>query len=327
MKRREFITLVGSTAIAWPLAARAQQAAMPVIGFLHSQASDLYSHALAGLHQGLKEAGYVEGRNVAVEYRWANNQNDRLPELAADLVRRQVAVIVTAGGTLTAIVAKAATSTIPIVFTNGGDPVKVGLVASLNRPGGNVTGVTRITSELAAKRLEILRELVPQATTLAYLVDPRTPPANDVTNDLLAAARTLGRQVSFVEARSTDDFEPAFTTLVQRQTGALIVAPSPLFTSNGDKLVTLAARHKIPAIYQFRDFVAEGGLMSYGADLAENWRLGGVYAGRILKGAKPADLPVQLPTKFELVINLKTAKTLGLTIPPTLLAIADEVIE
>jgi putative ABC transport system substrate-binding protein len=300
---------------------------MPVIGFLHSQTSDLYVDELAGFRRGLKESGYVEGQNLAVEYRWGNNQDDQLPVLAADLVRRQVAAIVTAGGSLTAITAKAATSTIPIVFTNGGDPVKLGLVASLNRPGGNVTGISRITSDLAAKRLEILRELVPKATTLAYLIDSRTPAANNPTDDVRAAARALGRQVIFLEAGSPGDFEPAFTTLAKRQAGALIVGPSPLFTSTGNLLVSLAARYNIPAIYQFREFVSKGGLMSYGADLADTWRLGGLYAGRILNGTKPADLPVQLPTKFALVINLKTAKALGLEIPPALLARADEVIE
>jgi putative ABC transport system substrate-binding protein len=325
MRRREFITLLGGAA-AWPLAARAQQPTVPVIGFLHSQTPDTYADSLAGFRKGLKEGGYVEGQNVAVEYRWGNNQDDQLPALAADLVRHRVAAILTAGGALTARAAKAATSTIPIVFTIGGDPVKFGLVASLNRPGGNVTGVSRITNELGAKRLEILRAMVPQATTVGFLVDPRSLLAEEI-DDLPAAARTLGQQVIILEARSDRDFDPAFATLIQCGAGALVVGFGPMFNRNRDELVALAARYKIPTISQYRDITAAGGLMSYGAGIEDSWRLGGVYIAQILKGAKPADLPVQQSTKFDLVINLKTAKALGLDIPPNLLAIADEVIE
>jgi putative tryptophan/tyrosine transport system substrate-binding protein len=327
MRRREFVTLLGSAAAAWPLAARAQQPAIPVVGFLHSQTPDTYADSLAGFRKGLKEGGYVEGQNVAVEYRWGNNQDDQLPALAADLVRHQVAAILTAGGAYTALAAKAATSTIPIVFTMGGDPVKFGLVTSLNRPGGNVTGVSRITYELGAKRLEILRAMVPQATTVGFLVDPRSVQVDGRLDDLPAAARTLGWEVIVLEARSEGDIDSVFASLIQRGGGALVVGFGPLFNRSRDKLVALAARYKIPTISQYREITAAGGLMSYGAGIEDSWRLGGVYIAQILKGAKPADLPVQQSTKFDLVINLKTAKALGLDIPPSLLAIADEVIE
>jgi putative ABC transport system substrate-binding protein len=324
MRRRAFITLLGGAAATWPLAARAQQPAMPVIGFLHSQASDNYTAVLAGFRQSLKDAGYVEGQNIAIEYRWGNDQLDRLPALAADLVARRVAVIVAGGGSPSTLAAKSATTNIPIVLVTGSDPVALGLVASLNRPGGNITGVTFVTSMLAAKRLGLLRELVPQATTVAYLSDPRFDSAKD---EVLAAAGALGLQIIGVEARSVGDFETAFATLVQRRAGALLVGAQPLFTSNRDKLVALAARHKIPAIYQNRDYALDGGLVSYGASQEDAFRLGGVYVGQILKGAKPADLPVQQATKAELVINLRTARTLRLTVPLALLARADEVIE
>jgi putative ABC transport system substrate-binding protein len=327
MRRRDFIKAITGSAAAWPLAARAQQPAMPVIGFLHSQSPDGYTAVLASFRQSLKEAGFVEGQNLAIEYRWASDQLDRLPALAADLVGRRVAVIVAGGGPPSTLAAKSATATIPIVLVTGSDPVALGLVASLNRPGGNVTGVTFITSRLAGKRLDLLCELVPQATTVAYFSDPRFQTAAEETNDVLVAARTLGRQVFVVEARSDSDFEAAFATLVQRGAGALLVGAFPLFTSNRDKLVALAARHKIPAVYQNRDYALDGGLMSYGASQVDAFRLGGTYVGKILKGAKPADLPVQQSTRFELVINLKTAKALGLDPPPKLLALANEVIE
>jgi putative ABC transport system substrate-binding protein len=327
MRRREFISLLGGAAAAWPLAARAQQPVMPVIGFLHVAFPGPYTQQLAAFRQGLKQSGYIEGQNVAIEYRWANNENDRLPELAADLVRRQVALIVAAGSTDSARAAKAATSTIPIVLVFGADPVRLGLVASLNRPGGNVTGVTFLTTELMAKRLELLRELVPQATTVAYLADLQAVPGQEMVRDTLAAAGVLGRQIAVVEARSDHDFEPAFATFVERRAGALVVAASQLFDSNRDQLLALAARHKMPAIYQAREFVLDGGLMSYGASYGDTFRLGGLYAGQILKGEKPSNLPVQQATKFELVINLKTAKALGLEVPLSLMIRADEVIE
>jgi putative ABC transport system substrate-binding protein len=321
MKRREFMTLLGGGAIAWPLSARAQQPAMPVVGFLgYWESPKSISGSLVALRQGLAEAGFVEGRNVAIEYRWANYRFDRLQALATELVRRPVAVIVAAGFGAPVVAAKAATSTIPIVFTYGGDPVRDGYVASLNRPGGNVTGVAAINSELGGKRLGLLRDLVPQATTVAFL----SLPAEAERNQLLAAARELGRQLVILEVQSVRDYEAAFTTLVHRQAGALVVGATALDT---DKIVELVARYKIPAIYPRRDYVEAGGLMSYAADYNDIFRQAGTYTGRILKGEKPADLPVSLPTKFELVINLKTAKALGLEIPPLLLAIADEVIE
>jgi putative ABC transport system substrate-binding protein len=321
MRRREFITLVGGAAAAWPFAARAQQPALPVIGYLSGTVRS--PSTIVDFREGLQEAGYVEGKNVTFEYRWSEGQNERLPALAADLVRRQVAVIVAVGGSYAALAAKAATSTIPIVFASGGDPVKLGLVASLNRPEGNLTGLTFLTAELADKRLDLLREVVPQAMTFAYLLDPRATPESD----MLAAARAIGRQVIFVEARGEPDFEPAFATLVQRRVDALVVASNPLFTTSRDKILALAARHRIPAIYAFREFAADGGLMSYGASLAGAYRQAGAYVAQILKGAKPADLPIQQSTHFELVINLKTAKTLGLAVPLTVQASADEVIE
>jgi putative ABC transport system substrate-binding protein len=323
MRRREFVGLVGGAA-AWPLAVRAQQPAMPVIGFLHSGLPAAYAPMVIGFRQGLDKAGYVEGRNLAIEYRWANNQQEQLPALAADLVRHRVAVIFAAPNTNAARAAKVATATIPIVIAMGADPVYNGLVASLNRPGGNVTGVTFITAELASKRLELLCELVPQVTTVAFLSDPQGPTNEGLT---LAAARALGRQVIVLKARSDGNFEEAFAALVKRQAGALIVDSSALFTSNRDRLLVLAARHKIPTMYHAREFPENGGLMSYGANLVDSLRQGGFYVGRILKGDKPADLPVMRPTKFELVINLKVAKTLGLDVPTATLLRADEVIE
>jgi putative ABC transport system substrate-binding protein len=327
MRRREFTTLIGVAAVGFPIAAHTQQAAMPVIGFLHSSSPTPHAHELTALRLGLKESGYIEGQNVAIEYRWAENEYDRLPELAADLVRRQVAVIVVAGGAPPAVAAKAATPTIPIVLVFGSDPVRLGLVASLNRPGGNITGVTFLTSELMAKRLDLLRELVPQATTVAYLADTRFITSQEMLRDMLAAAATLGRQVAVVEARSDHDFETAFATFVERQAGALVVGASALFDSNRDRLVALTARYKLPAIYQAREYAFDGGLMSYGASYGDAFRLGGRYVGQILKGAKPADLPVEQSSRFELVINMKTAKALGLDVPPMLLIRADELIE
>jgi putative tryptophan/tyrosine transport system substrate-binding protein len=327
MRRREFIAgMVG--AVAGPLVVRAQQpGGVTVIGFLHSQSPDSYTAVLARFLQSLNESGYVEGKNLAIEYRWANDQLDRLPALAADLVRRRVAVIVAGGGSSSTLAAKAATTTIPIVLVTGSDPVALGLVASLNRPGGNITGVTFITSKLAAKRLGLLHDLVPQAATIAYFAAPQYQAGAGETDDVLAAARALGLQVIVVEARSDGDFEVAFATLVERRAGALLVGAFPLFTNNRDKLVALAARHKIPAMYQNRDYAVDGGLLSYGASQEDAFRLGGVYVGQILKGAKPAELPVQQSVRFEFVINVKTANALGLTIPPGVLAIADEVIE
>jgi putative ABC transport system substrate-binding protein len=327
MKRREFITLIGSAAMACPQGVRAQQPTMPVIGFLHVAFPGPYAQLLVALRQGLKQSGYVEGQNVAIEYRWANNDDDRLPELAADLVRRQVALIVVAGGPASAVAAKAATSAIPIVLVFGADAVRLGLVASLNRPGGNVTGVTFLTTELMAKRLELLCELVPKATTVAYLSGPRSVTRQGMLRDTLAAAGVLGRQIAVVEASSDRDFEPAFATFVERKAGALVVAPNQLFDSNRDQLLALAARHKLPAIYQAREYVLDGGLMSYGASYADAYRVGGLYAGQILKGEKTADLPVQQATKIELVINLKTAKALGLEVPLSMMIRADEIME
>jgi putative ABC transport system substrate-binding protein len=326
MRRREFILALGGAA-AWPLAARAQQSAMPVIGFLHLGSSAGFSYVLPGFREGLKQFGYSEGQNVAIEYRWADNKPDRLPELAADLVRRQVAVIAASGTGLPGRAAKAATSTIPIVFLSGGDPVSDGLVTRFDRPGGNVTGVAFRTQELVPKRLDLLRELVPQATTIGHLSDPRVPRTPEVLRDVIAVANALGRQVVVVEVHSDHDFERAFATFVDRQAGAIVVGASVLFDSHRDEIVALAARHKLPAIYQDRAYVLDGGLMSYGANFAAAFRLSGRYVGQILKGAKAADLPVEQPTLFELVINMKTAKTLGLDVPPILLIRADELIE
>jgi putative tryptophan/tyrosine transport system substrate-binding protein len=325
MRRREFIVGLGSAA-AWPLAARAQQPGIiPEIGFLDPTSPDAFPRGVAEFRRGLEEAGYVEGRNVTIEYRWAEGQFDRLPRLAADLVGRRVAVIVAFGGVAAALAAKSATSTIPIVFSGGADPVKYGLVASLNRPGGNITGVTSIVNELAGKRLELLRELVPQTTTVGYLVDNQTETPQVPTSDLLAAARALGLHVIVLEWRSDSDLEAAFATLVQRQPSALVVSAFPLAFNNRPKVLALAARHKIPAIYPQPQYAWEGGLMSYDG-VSTLRQVGFYYVPQILKGAKPADLPVQQPTKFRLVINLKAARALGLTVPRRLLISADELI-
>ena len=325
VNRREFAALLGGAAVAWPLAARAQQATMPVVGFLNAQSPDAYVDRLRAFHQGLKDTGYVEGDNVTIIYRWAENQVDRLPALAAELVRRPVAAIVAAGSGEFA--AKAVTTTIPIVFYVAEDPVRLGLVASLSRPGGNLTGVNFFVSELAAKRLELLRELVPGAARVALLVNPAGPGAETALREVEAAARAVGMRMQVVNASTSREINAAFATFVRERYDALFVAPDPFFTTRRGQLVNLASHHSIPATYSGRQYPEIGGLMSYGASLPDSWRQVGVYTGRILKGAKPADLPVMQASKFELVINAETARMLGLTVPPTLLAIADEVIE
>jgi putative ABC transport system substrate-binding protein len=327
MKRRDFITLLGGAAAVWPLAARAQQAAMPVVGFLNGASPEGYAPFVAAFRQGLKEAGYVEGQNVTIEYRWAEGQYDRLPSLAADLVQHKVTVIA-ATSTPAALAAKAATSTVPMVFTTGGDPIKLGLVASLRRPGGNVTGSAQLTVEVGPKRLELARELFPGATTVALLVNPANPVAATVSKDLQTVADTLGVRLHLLHASTEADFEAAFATAAQLRAAALVISGAdPLFVSHAAQLGALALRHSVPAIYQFREFAAAGGLMSYGGDARDSYRLAGVYTGRILKGEKPADLPVVQSTKVELIINLKTAKALGITVPLPLSGRADEVIE
>ena len=327
MRRREFITLLGGAA-AWPLTARAQQPPLPVIGFLSSASPDLYAIRLRAFRQGLKEAGYVEGQNVAVEYRWAEGQNNRLPVLAAELVHRQVDVIVAGGGTPSAVAAKAATATIPIVFAVGVDPVALGLVTSLNRPGGNLTGITNMNVEVGPKRLELLRELIPTATNIALLVNPTSPNlAEPFTRSMKAAASTLGLQLHVLQASTEQDFDRVFAALAQSRANALVIMPDVFFDTKSEQLAALTLRHAVPAIFQFRPFVVAGGLMSYGSNETDNYRLLGTYTGRVLKGEKPADLPVVQSTKVELILNLKTAKALGLTVPLPLIGRADEVIE
>jgi len=324
--RRELLIALGGAA-AWPLAARAQQPAMPVIGYLHSGSAGPYAHLVAAFQQGLKETGTVEGSNVAIEYRWAEGRYDRLPALAADLVGRHVALLVAQGGDPPVLAAKAATATIPIVFTLSSDPVKLGLVASVNRLGGNVTGWWGYTSLLGTKRLELMQQLLPANTSITVLINPDNPNADIDTPELQGAARALGQSISFVKARSEAEIDAVFATLDERRAPALLVNTDPFFLARRAQFVALAARHGVPAVYAQREFVTAGGLISYGASLADGYRQVGIYAGRILKGERAADLPVVQPSKFEMAINLKTAKTLGLDVPDRLLALADEVIE
>jgi putative ABC transport system substrate-binding protein len=327
LKRREFIALLGGSAAAWPLAARAQRP-MPLIGYLGSESADLSAGRLAAFREGLIEAGYAEGNNVTIECRWARGQNDRLPALAADLVRRQVSVIATIGSTPAALAAKAASTTIPIVFQVGSDPVEVGLVASLARPGGNVTGVTNLNIELGPKRLELLHELVPTATVVGLLVNPTSPDLTESSvKDLQAAARALGLQLQVLHASSERDFDTVFTTLHQLQVQALVIGPDAFFIARSEQLGALTAHHAVPSITQYREFAAAGGLMSYGGSTKDADRRAGIYAGRVLSGQKPAELPVVQTAQVELVINLKTAKALGITVPTSLLGRADEIIE
>ncbi len=326
MRRREFITLFGGAAAAWPLAVRAQQPAMPMVGFLGSGSPQSDAFRMAAIRQGLNESGYVEGRNVAFEYRWAEDHNERLPAMAADLVRREAAVIVLFG-TTSVMAAKQATATIPIVFAIGGDPITSGLVASLARPGGNITGVSFLINTLVAKQVEVLHETVPKTALIGFLVNPTNPIADTDTKNLLVAAEMLGQKLLVVQSRTDSELETAFVTLVQQRAGALVVGADPFLTDRRDKIVELAARQKVPAIYPLREFATAGGLMSYGTSATEAFRLVGLYAGRILKGEKPGDLPVQQSTKVELIINLKTAKALGINVPNTIIGRADEVIE
>jgi putative tryptophan/tyrosine transport system substrate-binding protein len=324
MRRRDFIALVGGAA-AWPLAARAQQAAMPVVGFVRSESLADATNLVTAFRQGLKEAGFVEGQNVTVEYRSGEGQRERLQSVVAELIRRPVTAI--AGNSVAMLAAKAATTTIPVVFASGGDPVQQGLVASLNRPGGNVTGVVFLSGTLGTKRLELLRQIAPKATAIGMLANPNTTETETERTDVQAAAQAIGMQLIVADVSSDRDIEPALAALVQRGIGALLVGAGGFMTSHRERIVALATRHALPAMYGLREFVAAGGLMSYGTSITDAFRQVGVYTGRILKGEKPADLPVMQSTKFELVLNLKTAKTLGLAIPPSLLALADEVIE
>lgn len=327
MRRREFLGVVGSTVVAWPLTTRAQQTSMPVIGFLHSASPGPFATYIAAFHDGLREMGYVEGTNVIIESRWAEGRPERLAPLAAELVRRPVAVLIAAGGSLSALTAKRATSTIPIVFPGADDAVKLGLVESLNRPGGNITGVSIFNAVLAAKRLELLRELASKPISTAFLVNPINPTADSQMKDLEEAAQTIGQKVQILRASNENEIEGAFATLVRERINGLVIGADPFFQNSRDQLVGLAARHRVLTIYINREFPVVGGLISYGVHFPENYRQAGLYAGRILKGDKPAELPVLQPTKFELVINRQTANALGLDIPPKLLFTANEVIE
>jgi putative ABC transport system substrate-binding protein len=327
VRRREFISLLGGAAATCPVAAQAQQPSMPVIGFLNSGSNEPLAPMVAGFRRGLNEVGYVEGQNLAIEFRWADNQYDRLPVLVADLIGRRVAVIAATGGPVTGLVVKAATSTTPFVFISGVDPVKLGLVASLNRPGGNATGVNVFITAVEAKRLGLLHELVPTARQIAVIVNPNSPELDAQLSEVQTAARSIGWQAHVLRAGSEAEIDSAFATLAQAGVQALLVAGDPLFNGQRERIVALAARYKVPGIYEARSYTTAGGLMSYGPDLVNVYRQIGVYTGQILKGAKPADLPVVQPTVLELVINLNTAKALGLDVPPTLLARADEVIE
>jgi putative tryptophan/tyrosine transport system substrate-binding protein len=328
LKRREFVTLLAGAAIASPLQTLAQQAALPVIGFLNTQSPGVFAHLVAGFRQGLGEAGYFENRNVAIEYRWAENQYDRLPGLVDDLVHHPVAVIAATGGGVAALAAKAATATIPMVFVLGDlDPVRAGLVTSLNRPSGNITGLSFLVSALIAKRLELLKELVPNATSIGMLLSPDSPDAEAQSKDVQDAARALGQQIHVLEANSDAEIEAAFATFIARGVGALVIGADPFVTSRRHEVIALAARYGLPTIYPVRDIAEAGGLMSYGSNIVDTYRQAGIYTGSILKGTKPADLPVLQPTKFELVINLRTAKALGIEVPAKLLVFADEVIQ
>jgi putative ABC transport system substrate-binding protein len=327
MRRRQFIAFIGGMAAAWPLAARAQQTAIPVVGLLGATTQHGYAAELEAFRLGLSEAGFVEGRNVTIEYRWADDQYDRLPELAADLVRRRVAVIATLGGNTASVAAKAATTTIPVVFHGSVDPVEAGLVTSLNRPGGNVTGVVTLNMDTGQKRLELMHELLPTATTIGLLLNPTNVVAENQSKNLQAAAHTLGLQLRIANASTDHDLDAAFATLRQEQVRGLVIGTDGFLVSHGEQLAALAVRYALPTIFQYRAFVMAGGLMSYGGSVTDSYRLSGVYTGRILKGEKPADLPVQQATKVELIINLKTARTLGITFPITLLGRANEVIE
>lgn len=327
MRRREFIALLGGTAAAWPLAARAQQPAMPVIGFMSGRAPQDSAHLVSAFRQGLAETGFFEGQTVTIEFRWANGDYDRLPALAADLVSRKVAVLVGVGGDVSALAAKKATATIPVVFGMGADPVKAGLVASFNRPGGNATGFTLLTSEMESKRLGLLREIVPAVQLIGILVNPKFPSSSQELNDIELAAKGIGQRLFVASANDDAELDAALTSLGQQRVGALLVTAAPFFDTRLERIVGFAAQNRLPAIYQFREYALAGGLISYGPNIVESYRNAGDYVGRILKGETPADLPVLQPTKYDFVINLKTAKALGLTVPPTLLAEAGEVIE
>jgi putative ABC transport system substrate-binding protein len=325
IRRRKFITLLGG-AVAWPLVARAQQPAMPVIGFLYAGSPEPIAHLVAAFCKGLAETGYAEGQNVAIEFRWARNEIDRLPELAADLVQRRVAIIVAPGSSIAPVAAKAATASIPIVFSMGSDPVRAGLVTSFNQPGGNITGISSMNTELGAKRLGMLHELSPNAQRFAALLMD-SPAYQALLRDVQAGAASIGRSIDILYASTSREIDTAFASMVQKRTEALVLTPGPLFNNNRVQLATLTARHALPTIFSSREFAEAGGLMSYGPSITEEFRQTGIYCGRVLKGEKPADLPVQTPTKFEFIINLQTARALGLDVPPTLLARADEIIE